>query len=357
MRQRKGASTFLRVIHSLATNPHFPFRFAIASRPEYAIRTAFSSSPLSNDTITLRLEDYEADDDLRRFLKAQFSRLKSDHPASKSIPTGWPSPEDEAALVTKASRQFVYVSVVMKHLANPRRNPMLELQYILGHRPSANDIKSNPFAELDVLYNRILHPPDIETSLLRSIVHSIIHDKPGGPMFTVEDLDILYGLAPGTTSSTLVDLHSVLKFSLPQLRPTFYHKSFEDFLISHSRAGDLYQSADQTHVQLTLAYYELGRQRQAGVAVTSRNVWDLSLLTISHACSVSHWSLFEREFTRDTLPAFIESVIQYHITTPYGADIEAKEGFKLNSYLRRYHSFCVRLDYNLCIFPVSSSYS
>ncbi|RXW17001.1 hypothetical protein EST38_g8844 [Candolleomyces aberdarensis] len=145
----------LHLIHSLATHSHFPFRFVIASRPEYAIRTAFSSTPMSNDTLILRLENYRADEDIRRFLRAEFSRLKSDHPASASIPAEWPSAEDENALVTKASKQFVYVSVVMKHLTNPRLlNPMLELQHILGHRPSESDAKTNPFAELDALYNR-----------------------------------------------------------------------------------------------------------------------------------------------------------------------------------------------------------
>jgi hypothetical protein len=76
----------------------------------------------------------------------------------------------------------------------------------------------------------------------------------------VDDLDTLLGLRPGTTTSTLVDLHSLLNFNSPARRPTFHHKSMEDFLTSQSRAGDLYQSNDQTHVQLTLAYYELGRQ-------------------------------------------------------------------------------------------------
>jgi hypothetical protein len=124
----KEQAHILRLIHALATRSHFPFRFVIASRPEYTIRTAFSSPPMSNHTLILRLEEYEADADLRLFLRAEFSHLRLVHP--EPIPTDWPSTEDENALVTKASRHFIYVSVVMKHLDNPRRNPMVELQNI-----------------------------------------------------------------------------------------------------------------------------------------------------------------------------------------------------------------------------------
>jgi hypothetical protein len=157
----------LRLIHALATHPHFPFRFAIASRPEYKIRTAFSSHSLFNNTLTLRLEGYTADEDLKLFLEVEFDRLTMDHPASASIPCHWPSTNNKNTLINKVSGQFVYVSVVIKHLANSRRNPMLELHHILGHQPSANHIRSNPFAELDALYNRILHTSEVDTCLLK----------------------------------------------------------------------------------------------------------------------------------------------------------------------------------------------
>ncbi|KAJ2920010.1 hypothetical protein MD484_g462, partial [Candolleomyces efflorescens] len=377
----------LRLVHTLAKHPRFPFRFAIASRPEYAIRTAFCSSPFSNDTLILRLEDYEADEDLRRYSNAEFARLKSDHPAAESIPVSWPSTKDKDTLIAKASQQFVYVSVVMKHLTNPRRHPVLELQKILGHRPFENDAKSNPFAELDALYDRIMHPPDVDASLLKTILHSIIHDKPGshslhGPESItespspVDDFDILFSLEPGTTMATLVDLHSVLNISSPSKRPTFHHKSLEDFLTSHSRAGDLYQSNDQTHLQLTLAYHELGqrlentatdhelRQRlDEGGAAKGRHLWNLCLITKSHACSVDNWLLFEREFSKNILPASIETHTRIQIKTETGelqlkfkgnADLDIshpKDIFddamavikqrsrRLAPYSHRYHSF------------------
>ncbi|KAJ2920012.1 hypothetical protein MD484_g460, partial [Candolleomyces efflorescens] len=353
----------LRLIHALVTQPHFPFRFAIASRPEYAIRTAFSSAPLSDDTLALRLEDYEADGDVRRFLHAEFSRLKQDHPSRSHIPEGWPFMDDENMLVTKASKQFVYVSVVMKHLANPRRDPMKELQQILDYRPSDKD--TNPFTELDALYDRILHPPDIDPSILKCILHSIIHDKPGEYSAPpVDDLDVLLGLTPGTTMSTLVDLHSLLNFNspTPTLRPTFHHKSLEDFLTSESRAGDLYQSSDQTHVDLTLAYHRLGQQRR-GAEIA--DIWHPCLLAASHACAVSDWSLFDRDFAKDTLPEFVKLVFvaeanlrsrlkaverngmavhhsagkYFDMLTPR---VEEERRRTLDPYCQRYHSFFVR---------------
>ncbi|KAJ2920011.1 hypothetical protein MD484_g461, partial [Candolleomyces efflorescens] len=324
----------LRLIHALAANPHFPFRIIIASRPEYTIRTAFFSPSLAKDTVIFRLEQYEADGDLKLFLEAEFHHLKLFHPTSKAIPVDWPSPEDENALVTKASRQFIYVSVVMKHLANPRRNPMVELRRILDYQPSDSD--TNPFTELDALYNRILHPPDINTFLLKSILHSVIHDKPTA-MPLVGDLDVLFGLKPGTTSSTLVDLHSLLNFESPDRRPTFHHKSLEDFLTTPERGGDLYQSNDETHVELTISYYNLVQQHrlQSRGTTTSDHVWDLTLVTTHHACSVGDWSLFEREFAENTLPDLINSLVQNDIM----AVTVLMERRRLDPYVHRYHSF------------------
>jgi hypothetical protein len=299
---QKEQTHILRLVHVLATHSHFPFRFVIASRPEYAIRTAFFSPPLSNNTHILRLEDYEADEDIRRFLKAEFSRLKAEHPASASIPGDWPSTTDENELVFKASKQFVYVSVVMKHLANPRRNPMLELKHILGHRPSESDAKSNPFAELDALYDRILHPPDVDISLLKSILHAILHQH----FSSLENIDLVLDLAPGTTASTLVDLHSVVNLGSPPYPSiSLYHKSLKDFLEAQSRAGDLYQSGDETHVQLSLGFYRRSRQ-QLHINKSHSGSWRLCNLAFFHALSVADWTLFEVEFVVRVIPSFSE---------------------------------------------------
>ncbi|RXW25486.1 hypothetical protein EST38_g320 [Candolleomyces aberdarensis] len=223
----KEQAHILHLVDVLANQSVFPFRFVIASRPEYAIRTAFSSPPLFAHTRVLRLETYEADGDILLFMKAEFCRLRSNHPASKAIPINWPSTEDENALISKASGQFVFVSTVMKHLSNPRRNPVLELQHILDYRPSESN--TNPFAELDALYNRILRQPGVNILLLKPILHAIIRS-----VFFIEEIEDLLDLAP---EGEVVDKEFWLSFSL-ETDQAIKKKMVEDRLNEADSIGD-----------------------------------------------------------------------------------------------------------------------
>ncbi|RXW25487.1 hypothetical protein EST38_g321 [Candolleomyces aberdarensis] len=218
----KEQAHILHLVDVLANQSVFPFRFVIASRPEYAIRTAFSSPALLARTRILRLETYEADGDILLFTKAEFCRLRSNHPATKAIPVNWPSTEDETALVTKSSGQFVFVSTVMKHLSSPRRNPVLELQHILDYRPSESN--TNPFAELDALYNRILRQPGVNILLLKSILHAIIHSMK--IFYFIEEVEDLLDLAP---EEEVVDKEFWLSLSL-ETDQTIKKKMVEDRL-------------------------------------------------------------------------------------------------------------------------------
>ncbi|KAJ2924849.1 hypothetical protein H1R20_g12235, partial [Candolleomyces eurysporus] len=284
----KEQAHILHLVNVLANHSVFPFRFVIASRPEYAIRTAFSSPSLSAHTRVLRLERYEADGDIRRFMKAEFCRLRSNHPASKAIPVDWPSAKDETALVIKSSGQFVFISTVMKHLSNPRRNPVLELQHILDYRPSESN--TNPFAELDALYNRILCQPGIDIRLLKSILHAIIRSIV--PFKSTEEIDAILDLAPGHYQSCW-----------PQ-----------DFLTGRP-------DAFQGRFFLYLA--------------------------MSHSCCVREWSLFDTESIRHAIPSLTEEwFIQLFLSIgkpPSTSDIPFHKALRL--FFVKYHSFhCTSRD-------------
>jgi hypothetical protein len=266
-------------------------------------------------------------------VKAGFSRVRSDHPVP--IPLEWPSIEDENALVVKASRQFVYVSLVVKHLTNPRRNPVLELRHILNHQSSECDTRANPFSELDALYNRILHPPDVDISLLKSILHAIIHQT----FYSFPGIDTVLDLAPGTAVSTVFDLYSVIKVE-PQSPIGFHHKSLEDFLTSPSRAGGLYASGDLTHMQLTLEFYQLCRRQQMNIGPSQS--WNSGCLMMYHASSVSDWSIFGVEFSTHTIPSFIEEWFIEQACFLVQGWREKRIFNAISEYSRVYHSFHVR---------------
>ncbi|KAJ2922573.1 hypothetical protein H1R20_g14523, partial [Candolleomyces eurysporus] len=333
--EEKEQAHILRLVHEMATHPHFPFRFVIASRPEYTIRTMFSSPPLSDISRIIRLETYEADRDIHLYLQTEFARLRTTHPASTSLPAGWPLTEDGDMLVSKASGQFVYVATVVKHLANPRRNPVVELRHILDLHPGGTNtaitVNDNPFSELDALYMKILHRPNIDIPLLKSILHAILHNK-GHEFKTPSSIDAVLGFEPGTCDMALMDLHSVVAVEPTSTRIdvpiSFHHKSLADFLMSPGRAGDLYQSRDETHLMLAMAYYRLalhidgngngGDDNDSGPMTNNSsiptkdpvaNAADNAVYPASafhHAILVENWSLFETEFVRDTLPKFVE---------------------------------------------------
>jgi hypothetical protein len=235
-------------------------------------------------------------------------------------------------LVSKASGQFVYVATVIKHLDNPRRNPVVELRYILDLHTDT-DANDNPFSELDALYTKILHPPNVDITLLKSILHAILHNK-GHEFKTPSSIDAVLGFEPGTCDMALMDLHSVVaveptssstKVDVPI---SFHHKSLADFLMSPGRAGDLYQSKDETHSRLAMAYYRLALRIDSRVdtgsplstandAVGYGSISNDAAGTIDdagvypasafhHAILVENWSLFETEFVRDTFPKFVE---------------------------------------------------
>ncbi|KAJ2920019.1 hypothetical protein MD484_g448, partial [Candolleomyces efflorescens] len=325
--EEREQAHILRLVHEMATHPHFPFRFIIASRPEYTIRTMFSSPPLSDLSRVIRLETYKADRDVHLYLQTEFERLRLTHPAASSIPAGWPFAEDGDMLVSKASGQFVYVATVIKHLDNPRRNPVVELRHILDLHTDVNDV--NPFSELDALYTKILHPPNVDIPLLRGILHAILHNK-GHEFKRPSAIDSVLGLDPGTCDMALMDLHSVVAVepTIITSPPTtkndvpisFHHKSLADFLMSPGRAGDLYQSKDETHSKLAMAYYRLALRssnddgthdsskidHDFGPSLDQADAGVYPASAFHHAILVENWSLFEREFVRDTFPKFVE---------------------------------------------------
>jgi hypothetical protein len=270
-RDTKQRAHLLQLIHSLVAPPH-SFRVILASRPELDIRTAFDRPPLKSITKILRLENYEASREIYRYLSDEFTRIRETHPAKQSIPPEWPGQPTLHALTDKSSGGYIFPSVVVKYVDNPRRHPVQLLKHVLDASSTASS--GRPFAELDALYKIILNPPDIDIPLMKRLLHAIIeitrtelHLVNGEYMKELRQrilsalcLDELLSLEKGMTEVTLCDLHSVLSVGEDAGRPWiyFHHKSLEDYLCSPERAGDLYQSQADTHSDiLTVCIHNL----------------------------------------------------------------------------------------------------
>ncbi|RXW13435.1 hypothetical protein EST38_g12418 [Candolleomyces aberdarensis] len=142
----------LQVLQAASSDPSFPFRILIASRPERVFREFFD--PENNPTPSAHKldlnEDYNADADITLFLGAQFNLLRRRY----HFPPSWPPPGTIQTLVENASGQFIYAATVIRFLeAGHREPPKALLDAILKMGTKVN---SNPLKRLDLLYSHIL---------------------------------------------------------------------------------------------------------------------------------------------------------------------------------------------------------
>lgn len=237
----------------------------LASRPELDIRTAFDTKEFKSITHILRLQDYDGTEDVRNYYCDEFERIRETHVMKALIPHNWPAEAVLNALVCKSNGHFILPSTVIKYVDNPRRNPVELLEDVMalsGQGGGPPNLTVNPLADLDALYQLILHPPNTHFDLMKRILHTILGLSLANNYRPASFYDEFLLLPPGTTSMALCDLHSIV--SVPASSPTsasdpeaasqvirFHHKSLEDYLVSAERSLDLFQSPSQIHLDIT----------------------------------------------------------------------------------------------------------
>ncbi|KAJ2917525.1 hypothetical protein MD484_g2867, partial [Candolleomyces efflorescens] len=246
----------LQVLQMAASHPSFPFRIALASRPERVFREFFD--PDATPTIfapKLDLHEcYNADADITLFLEAHFSRIRRRY----YLPLSWPSHETIRTLVENASGQFIYAATVIRLLdSGHRESPKAFLEAILQMGPAPMTI-SNPLEQLDALYMHILNSspdPPLSVRWIRTISQ---FGRTGGAIFDTLDpvasnIHLLLQKDPESDEAEhlLGNLHSLIRSPPPSDQATtkydFYHKTLFDFLESPERSGKLYFEDREVH--------------------------------------------------------------------------------------------------------------
>ncbi|KAJ2926989.1 hypothetical protein H1R20_g10080, partial [Candolleomyces eurysporus] len=104
----------LKAVKECLLDDDLPFRIFIASRPEWAIRSALDSGGELNElAYHIQLSDqYDATADIRQYLWRRLHELglQSDDPRARS--PGWFTQQDIEELVIAASGQFIYAATV-----------------------------------------------------------------------------------------------------------------------------------------------------------------------------------------------------------------------------------------------------
>ncbi|RXW12098.1 hypothetical protein EST38_g13756 [Candolleomyces aberdarensis] len=135
----ENQTELLSAIKDCLLDNNLPFRIFIASRPEWAIRTALDSNPegyLYQHAYHIKLSDIRSRD--RR--------------AQSPL---WPTKEEIEKLVAAASGQFVYAATVVKYVSERRGSPVDRLRAIIDWTPEGGQ-QTRPLELLDILYRNIL---------------------------------------------------------------------------------------------------------------------------------------------------------------------------------------------------------
>ncbi|RXW19267.1 hypothetical protein EST38_g6580 [Candolleomyces aberdarensis] len=251
----RQAELLAAIKHCIVDNTNLPFRVFIASRPEWAIRTALKTGGyLRQVAYHIELSDkYDASGDMRRYLQRRFEDIGLQIDDSQ-----WFSKDAIETLVQAASGQFVYVATVYKYITERRGSPAERLKVVLAWTPHKGEAV-RPFEALDRLYASILSTAKkayeaVDTHhgrdfllLFRAHHMNVGHFQiPSAHIFLYFSGDVLsslLGLEASAQDVLFSDLRSLVtleKDDSGRLYLHLYHKSFSDFLEEESRAKELF---------------------------------------------------------------------------------------------------------------------
>ncbi|KAJ2919435.1 hypothetical protein MD484_g1002, partial [Candolleomyces efflorescens] len=253
--EEKQAELLSSIKNCLLDND-LPFRIFIASRPEWAIRTALRSNPsgyLHPLAYHIQLSDkYDATKDIRCYLWRRLQAIGRESDDDRAHLSSWPIAEDIEKLVQAASGQFVYAATIVKYVSERRSSPVERLQTVIDWTPEGRTF-ARPFEALDLLYARILTAAKesyeaVDTNQGRNFLllfraHQINVEQHLGWRWFARDFDEFLNLKRGSYNVLLSDLHSLVtfeSFAMNSVNIRFYHKSFSDFLDSETRAKSLF---------------------------------------------------------------------------------------------------------------------
>jgi hypothetical protein len=221
-----------------SSDPAFPFRIIIASRPEPAIDEFFSTAADTQSTTIFLDNEYNPDADIAIFLNSHFSRIRRKH----RLPTSWPGEGIVSTLVRDASGQMIYAVIAIRFLETSSKSPRAQLEVIMENHSSGSPTSSNPFERLDELYARILNSgPDPKLAFMWLKAYQQLDIEEGLPTWCFNRLCESSEREADRLFANLSALVSVShEDDAESARYTFYHKSSQDFFRHHSRYGNFF---------------------------------------------------------------------------------------------------------------------
>lgn len=266
----------IHIIAEAASDETLPLCWAFFSRPEPHIAATFAGPTIAPHCHNVILPiSRKADSEIELYLRNGFNNILQRH--NLSMQSSWPSAEDMQILVHGASGSFIYATTVLRYVDHvgslvPRERLRAIIDTILDRSkrsPRPCTATDAPFAELDAFYRLILGR--IPAGILPSVHLLLALICRWGDMGAILAANIL-GMSkdkfeavcnhtsavvhfrePGKhielgltidTSCTYTQVNRDVRWKLRRQvlfelggRVSFYHKSFEDFLLDPARSG------------------------------------------------------------------------------------------------------------------------
>ncbi|KAF9444223.1 hypothetical protein P691DRAFT_736830 [Macrolepiota fuliginosa MF-IS2] len=238
-----------------------PFVWVIASRPEpHLMHAVFWGLPTSfwaelSITFTGR--------GVGQYIRQEFSNIRRRHPDSFPDSTSiWPSKQDILKIIKASSGFFAFASILMKYLSMGR--PVSRLKFVIAIVDKStlypDRIPQEPLPSLDMQYTQIMMDiPEEQLSITKSLLgyYCLIREWTISGEGLVEACNIL-GLCQDDAYDALYRLRSVLGYPSPWMAQfdgvKFFHVSFLDFLLDHTRSQNYYIDLDQELTSIWRCY-------------------------------------------------------------------------------------------------------
>ncbi|KAJ7759288.1 hypothetical protein B0H14DRAFT_2634457 [Mycena olivaceomarginata] len=127
----EGHTVQREILHLIASIPGL--RIVIASRPEPQIRDTFEDESFRGLLHSINIE--QSFEDIRIYLRDEFSRIHRDHSAMRNIPAPWPSQDTLEALVENSAGHFVFAVTVIEFVDDQYLHPSTQLDIIRNLLP------------------------------------------------------------------------------------------------------------------------------------------------------------------------------------------------------------------------------
>ncbi|KAF7968712.1 hypothetical protein HWV62_29620 [Athelia sp. TMB] len=261
---------------------HLKLRWLLTSRGEEHIRQSFSDPASQRATVLLKLEAFNARNDIKMFLEARFSTIiQHNTQLFRYIPPPWPSLWDMDTLVDKSSGMFVFAATLVKFVTDGQAPPDRKLKSVL-----------QVHAGLDPLYDQVLRDASYIACFRRVLTALMLaYEQP-----SVEILAEILELGAQDVLHALLAIQSIINIPSDDNEPIeLNHTSLRDFLVDESRSGDLFVDPPTAHAVVSVGCLEVLQRNlktdifpeTAGSRYAAK-YWARHLLDSSNASGASH---------------------------------------------------------------------